>query len=61
VRSRSGEVLGTVDSVETMPAGDVYRVTGQQGSFYIPAAGDIIVEVDLARGLLVIDDREGLR
>jgi 16S rRNA processing protein RimM len=61
VRSRSGEVLGKVEEIEAMPAGDVYRVSDGLGSFYLPAAGDIILEVDPARGVMVIEDREGLR
>lgn len=61
VRSNAGQALGRIVSIESMPAGDVYRVDGPQGGFGVPAAGDIILEVDTRRGVMVIDDREGLR
>jgi 16S rRNA processing protein RimM len=61
VKSLDGRELGRVMQVEAMPAGDVYLVQGPEGSFYVPARGDIIRQVDLERGTMVIDDREGLR
>lgn len=61
VRSKDGRSLGRIAGIESLPAGDVYRVEGPLGSFGVPAAGDIILEVDTGRGAMVIDDREGLR
>lgn len=61
VRSREGRELGRIVEIESMPAGDVYRVEGPLGGFGIPAAGDIILKVDTGLGEMVIDDREGLR
>jgi 16S rRNA processing protein RimM len=61
VQSSEGMDLGTVVQIEVMPAGDVYLVRGPAGSFYIPARGDIIRQVDLEHGTMTIDDREGLR
>lgn len=61
VRSAAGESLGRIVGIEAMPAGDVYRVEGASGGFGIPALGDIIQRVDAERGVMVIDDREGLR
>jgi 16S rRNA processing protein RimM len=61
VRSRSGDELGTVVTVEELPAGDAYVVRDGSREFRVPARGDIIQEIDLARGVMVIDDVEGLR
>lgn len=61
VRSKAGQVLGRIVEIESMPAGDIYRVEGPLGGFGIPAVGDIILEVDAKGGTMVIDDREGLR
>lgn len=61
VRSTSGESLGRIVEIESMPAGDVYRVEGASGGFGIPAQGDIIQRVDAEQGVMVIEDREGLR
>jgi len=61
VRSQTGEALGTVTSVEELPAGDAYVVRDGPRQFRIPARGDIVREIDLARGVMVIDDVEGLR
>ncbi len=61
VVTAEGRELGTIGEIENMPASDVYRVEGPEGCFYIPACGDIIRQVDLDRGQMIIDDREGLR
>lgn len=60
--SELGERLGVVVEVVEMPAGDVLRVKPDDGpDFLVPAVGDIVRQVDLLRGRLVIDDRPGLR
>ncbi|MDI6739797.1 MAG: ribosome maturation factor RimM [Candidatus Edwardsbacteria bacterium] len=61
VRSLSGTDLGKITIVEELPAGDAYVVSDGTRQFRVPAKGDIIREIDLARGLMVIDDLEGLR
>jgi len=61
VTSLEGLELGRVVQIETLPAGDIYLVQGPEGNFYVPARGDIIRQVDLERGTMVIDDQEGLR
>lgn len=61
VRSRTGAALGTVVTVEELPAGDAYVVRDGPREFRVPARGDIIREIDLAAGVMVIDDVEGLR
>jgi 16S rRNA processing protein RimM len=61
VRSGTGGALGTVAAVEELPAGDAYVVRDGGREFRVPARGDIIKEIDLARGVMVIDDVEGLR
>ncbi len=61
VRSKAGEALGRIEEIDPLPAGDVYMVAGPKGTFTVPAVGDIVLEVDVAGGFMVIDDREGLR
>jgi 16S rRNA processing protein RimM len=60
--STTGERLGVVVEVLEMPANDVLLVRPEEGpDFLVPAANDIVHQVDLAGGRLVIDDRPGLR
>ncbi len=61
VRSTAGTDLGTVAVVETLPAGDAYVVRDGVREFRVPARGDIIRRIDLAAGVMEIDDVEGLR
>ena len=61
VVSRTGQELGTVAVVEELPAGDAYVVRGRGAEFRVPAQGGFIQSIDLDRGLMVIDDVEGLR
>ena len=61
VESLSGQALGEVAVVEELPAGDAYLVRGNGAEFRVPANGGFIKSIDLGRGLMVIDDMEGLR
>lgn len=61
VVDQNDRCLGRVVEIETMPGGDVYRVSGPEGDFYLPAVGDIIQRLDIPGGRIVIEDREGLR
>ena len=50
------ESLGTVTQVLETGANDVYVVDGADGrQILLPAVKDVILEVDLARGLMVVD------
>ena len=46
VRSEDGELLGRVSSVIYSAAHDVYEVTGEKGSFLVPAVPEFIVSLD---------------
>lgn len=61
VVDQDGRHLGRVAEIETMPAGDVFRVLGPGVDFYLPAVGDIIQSIDIPGGRMIIEDREGLR
>ncbi len=61
VVSQAGAELGEVAVVEELPAGDAYVVRGCGKEFRVPASGGFIKSIDLERGLMVIDDMEGLR
>ena len=61
VVSQAGMELGEVAVVEELPAGDAYVVRGNGTEFRVPANGGFIKSIDLERGLMVIDDVEGLR
>jgi 16S rRNA processing protein RimM len=61
VVSAKGEELGEVVRIEEYPAGDIYLVDGPKGKFYVPARGEIIISVDLKKGVIAINDLEGLR
>lgn len=45
-----------------LPANDVFVVRPDSGrEFLVPAVDDIVHEIDLVGGRMVIDDRPGLR
>ena len=56
VLTRQAESLGTVIQVLETGANDVYVVDGADGrQILLPAVKDVILQVDLARGLMVVD------
>jgi 16S rRNA processing protein RimM len=56
----SGEAVGKVTEIyETRPA-DLLEVRGTGGTHMIPLTKDIVVDIDLAGGRLVVDPPEGL-
>ena len=57
----SGECLGTVDDVLSMPANDVYVVRGEGGEVLIPVIDDVVKEIDVEGGRIVVHLMEGLR
>jgi len=62
VYSTTGQHLGCVSEVMYLPANDVFVVRPDSGrEFLVPAVDDIVHEIDLVGGRMVIDDRPGLR
>ncbi len=61
VYTEEGELLGTIDDVLCMPANDVYVVRTAESEILLPAIEDVIVDVDLEAGRMLVHLIEGLR
>ncbi|MEA4882129.1 MAG: ribosome maturation factor RimM [Clostridia bacterium] len=60
--SSAGERLGVVADVLDMPANHVIVVRQDSGAeFLVPVVHDILLQVDVIEGRIVVDDRPGLR
>ena len=55
-----GTPVGALTGVLETGSHDVYVVQGRDREYLIPAVDEIVREVDLARGRMVIDPPEGL-
>jgi 16S rRNA processing protein RimM len=60
VESTAGASLGHVTDVLGTGANDVYIVQGERGEILIPATDDIVKEIDLEHGRMVIEEVPGL-
>ncbi|MGH7845723.1 MAG: ribosome maturation factor RimM [Candidatus Binatia bacterium] len=60
VFDNQGQWLGKVARIWAKEGGDLYVVTGSEKEYLIPAAGEIIEKVDLAKGKIVINPPPGL-
>ncbi|MBI4759438.1 MAG: 16S rRNA processing protein RimM [Chloroflexi bacterium] len=60
VETTAGERLGVIDQVLTTGANDVYVVKGHSHELLIPAIAQVVKEVDLRRGKMIIEPIEGL-
>lgn len=60
VLTESGDDIGEVQDVMSLPANDVYVVQGRYGEVLIPTTRDIIVSIDLAAKRLIIRPIPGL-
>ena len=60
VESTTGASLGLVTDVLSTGANDVYVVRGERGEILVPATDDIVKEIDLERGRMVIEEVPGL-
>lgn len=56
----SGAPVGTVREVYEMMPADLLEVRGEEGTHMIPMLKDIVVEIDVEGGRLVVDPPEGL-
>lgn len=54
VYEESGEYLGKVKEILETGSNDVYIVEGEEEDIYIPAIKDVIVEINLEEGKIVI-------
>ncbi|MEA2681725.1 MAG: rRNA processing protein RimM [Chloroflexota bacterium] len=55
VYDTGGRKLGRLAEVLEYPANDVYQVEGQAGEVLVPALRDVVREVDLESGRMVVD------
>lgn len=60
VWTAAGEHLGTVDEVISTKPNDVYVVRAEGREILIPAIEDVVLEINLAQGRLVVELMEGL-
>lgn len=60
VVSEEGEELGEVVEIWPTPANDVYVVRGRRGEWLLPAVRQVIAEVNLEGGRIVVKLMEGL-
>ena len=61
VRTVEGEDLGEVVEILETGSNDVYIVSGEGGEILIPALADVVQDIDLERGVMVVSLPEGLR
>lgn len=61
VFTKQGERLGRVCEVLETGSNDVYVVSDGGGELLLPALADVIREIDLAQGVMVVDLPDGLR
>ena len=60
VWTSEGEHLGRISEVLFTGANDVYVVRGEKGEILIPAVEDVVLEVDLAGGRMIVELMDGL-
>lgn len=60
VHTHEGRFLGTVKTLIRTGANDVLEVHGELGEILLPMIDDVIREIDLERGLVIVDPLEGL-
>jgi 16S rRNA processing protein RimM len=60
VQTGTGELLGEISDIWLRESNDIYVVQGPRGEFLIPAIEDVVKEIDLEHGIMVIEVMEGL-
>jgi 16S rRNA processing protein RimM len=60
VREEDGDELGRVVDILHTGANDVYVVHGERGELLLPALDDVVKQVDVGRGEMVVALMEGL-
>ncbi len=56
----AGEELGVVEDIIITGSNDVYVLQGERGEILVPALEDVVQQVDLKAGLMVVELPEGL-
>ena len=60
VTTIEGHTLGTVTSIIPTGSNDVYVCTADEREILIPAIDDVIKQIDIARGVMIVELLEGL-
>ncbi len=60
VITASGDRVGQVKEVISLPANDIYIVESGNKTYNIPATKNIVKRIDLAKGVMIIEPMEGL-
>jgi len=60
VRSVDGRELGRVTDVLSAPENDIYVISGPSGDVLIPAVDDVVQDIDLSAGRIMIQIIPGL-
>lgn len=60
VVTRAGERLGAVADVFSTGSNEVYVVRGPRGEILLPGLKDVILEIDLAKGVMTVAPPPGL-
>ncbi len=60
VVTEDGEALGRIESIFPTGSNDVYVCGGARREILLPAIGDVIREIDLEKGIMVVRLLEGL-
>jgi 16S rRNA processing protein RimM len=60
VEDRQGQPLGVVEEVLPTGSNDVYLVRGPRGELLLPAIKDVVLEIDLEWGRMVVELIPGL-
>ena len=60
VETREGKRIGTVKEIFSTGAHDVYVVEGKRGEISLPAIGEVILDIDLAKKMMKVARMEGL-
>ena len=61
VETDHGEALGEIAEILFTPANDVYVVAGPGGELLLPALRDVVLQVDLEAGKMLVRIPDGLR
>ncbi len=61
VLTEEGENLGSVSEILETGSNDVYVASGDSGELLIPALADVILEIRLSDGVMVVSLPDGLR
>jgi 16S rRNA processing protein RimM len=56
----AGKALGKLEQVFNSGSTDVYVIRGERGELLLPALDDVITQVDIAGGRIVVDVPEGI-